>query len=873
MVPVAHQIIHPTVDDMPSPLGVDSPRPIFRWRYSNLPKIWHPKTLRIVVQLRSKSGELEPVWDSGLVKAGGTPAFQYSGPGLQSASTYVWHVEVFDAEGVCVRMREPASFETGLFSIACWKGAQWMGGGDIYRDTCSIQFRLSLQIRGKVTRARVYATGLGYHEFYCNGKKAGDRVLDPAQTDYRQRIFYNVHDLTSELVPGENVIGFLLGDGFFHQSRVLDTPGMVDGHGVYAPPCAILLLRLEYADGSEEFHISGETGWKVHVGPITQNNVFSGETFDARLWNPAWATTEFDDSSWAPAVEVTAPGGMLKSSSLPPIRKIAEIQPVAITEPLKGVFVIDFGENMAGWARLRLRAHPGAEVTMRFAEVIDTKGHIDTDSGGTFHTKVIQTDRYICGTHDWEVYEPKFTYHGFRYVEVTNFPGTPDLKTLTAIKVHTDLKNAAGFACSNSLLNDLHTALKNTLTSNLHGLPTDCPIRERCGWTGDAWLICDTLLYYFDSASFLNKYLGDIKSSRAEYGKWMHVVPGRRTCLEAGPLWTLAQIIIPWRIYRMTGARQVLEENFPAICDWVAYYALKMKEGALGEFPPVGDHAAPLHLDIPGNSTEAFALGAVYSGSHLAGNIADELGLGDVAAHFRTLSGEIQKSLYKTYFNAEKFSFGCQSLDAFAIKSGFARKKDHAQLAATIVKSIRQAKDHFVAGAVGMRYLFQVLTEFGYENLLLRVLENPTYPSLKAHMERGATTLWETWESDQSQNDSSRNHPFKGGFGSWFYSHLLGIRPIQPGFATFCIRPMGLGLANWASGRYLSPFGRIEVRWERVGSRFRMDIEVPTATIAHVFLPGEDGEQNAIIAEAGKHHFESNLAAMEPLQPMTLLFT
>ncbi len=751
---------------------------------------------------------------------------------------FSWHIQWKENEEAEPQTGEFSVFGTGISAIEGWSGACWIGAGKVYREGCSVLLRKEFRLPGQPDRVRCYATGLGYHELLVNGTRVGDAVLDPPQTDYGQRVFYGVHDLSDLMRTGTNVVGLHLADGFYHQFRHRDSGGMVDGHGMYGDPCAILLLEAEYSDGRVVRCLTGENGWTCATGPVLQNNIFAGETHDARLEQKDWAHPDFAGKNWEPAAAASPPGGVLRSSPIEPMRICKELSPRALTQPRMGTWIYDFGENLSGWVRLRPIGPAGSELTMRFAEVLDEQGLLDTDSGGTFHTGLIQTDRYITAGSAEEVYQIRFTSHGFRYVELTNCIEPPDTTTLTALKVHNDLRTTGYFECENELLNTLHDMVKRTITSNLQGIPTDCPIRERCGWTGDAWLICDSLMYLFDASALLKKFVGDIRTSRMAYGQWMHVVPGRRTCLEAGPLWTLAQVLIPWQIFQFTGGGDYLHEVLPDVKDWVGYYGSRMKEGAPLPFPLVGDHAAPIHVPTVADNREAFAWAGLFHGLNIASKIAQSTGHLDFQQKTEERIKQVRDYLLSSNYNAQKATFGSQALDAFSLKAGFAPEQDRRRVADSIAQSILEHDGHLIAGAVGMRYLFQVLTEFGHARLLGECLAKDSYPGLRQQILRGATTLWETWESDSSQNDSSRNHPFKGGFGSWFYSHILGIKPTSPGFVTFQVKPACWELTNRARGSFISPLGPISVAWERTVEGISLEVEVPPGAVAAIECQG-----------------------------------
>ncbi|MFC1558752.1 family 78 glycoside hydrolase catalytic domain, partial [candidate division KSB1 bacterium] len=506
-----------------NPLGIENKYPRLSWILQSDKYNQKQTAYQILVSSSEDKSEnnTSDLWDSGKVASDRSVHIVYKGKELDSGTRCWWKVRVWDKDGNVSGWSEPAFWEMGLLNPADWKG-QWIS----YDCESAPMLRREFIIDKPVKDARVYISGLGYYELSINSSKIGDHVLDPGQTDYEQRVFYIVYDVTQNLRQGENILGVILGDGWYNQTAV--------NHGrygwkdvVYGKPRLILQTHIFYTDGSEQILVSDES-WRGSTGPITFNNVYAGEYYDARLEKSGWDSPGYDDSAWGKVKVVDSPGGKLLSQKLPPIRRMQTIKPVTIKSPKPGVYVYDMGQNFSGWVKLKVQAEKGVEIQLRFAEWLNDDGTIDPASTGFYATGVVQTDKYICKGEGVEVWEPCFTYHGFQYVEVTGFPGTPALENIEGVVVFTSVEKTGEFECSDEMINRIHRTALWTEIGNMHSIPTDCPHRERCGWLGDAFLTSDMTIYNFNTATFWAKFIRDIDTMRRG-GVPDNIAPGRRS--------------------------------------------------------------------------------------------------------------------------------------------------------------------------------------------------------------------------------------------------------------------------------------------------------------------------------------------------------
>jgi len=729
--------------------------------------------------------------------------------------------------------------------------ASWLGSDQVISNESSPYFRREFILEKELKEAVIYICGLGYYELEINGKKIGDHVLDPAQTDYEKRIFYVRYDITKHLSEKENCLGVILGNGWFNQLKAWNSGTRKIPNISYGSPTLLLQLEITYQDDSTTILTSDDT-WKTSFGPIKENSVYQGEVYDAREELGNWSKPGFDDSTWARAKLAEAPLGKLVPQELPAIKKMSELAPVKITSPVSGIYVFDMGQNFAGWTKLRIKAEKGTKIQLRFAETVFADGMINTASTGVFATLTEQIDTYICKGGETEEWEPRFTYHGFRYVEMQGFNGTPTPATLSGIVVHSAVEKTGSFECSDDLLNRIHKTAVWTEISNLHGVPTDCPARERCGWLGDTHVSAEMSIYNFDMALFWKKYIRDILTS-TNNGLPTMIAPGKRGKDTASVDWGTAIVQLPWYLYLYYGDTQILEECYSVMKQWLSHLNELAGDDfiidpgdeensiyGLGDWCPPGS-VKPLETPVPVTSTAYY-----YFDAMIMSQTAEILNKKKDVKVFDSLVSNIKTAFNKQFLNQETVTYGSQTADSFCLYLGLPPKGLECKVAESLNQNVKEKHNgHFSTGIVGSRYLYWALSEFGYAETALEVMKQDSYPSFTHLFECGATTLWECWpcpdfeEFEKIHDPRSLNHPMQGGFDAWFYDSVAGIRPNPdfPGFKKIIFKSTLIGLLKSAKATLETQYGEIHSHWRVEKNSFTWDISVPLNTEADVYIP------------------------------------
>jgi len=715
-------------------------------------------------------------------------------------------------------------------------------------------FRRQFSADDCISCATLHLCGLGYHEAWLNGQRVGDHVLDPAQTDYEKRVLYVSHDVTEMMLSGINAIGVMLGNGWYNQDRVWCKTGLS-----YGKPRLLVELHLALADGSTQV-LGGDERWLCTAGPVTENNIYAGETYDARREQAGWSCPGFDDSLWHPVVIAAGPEGELEPQEMPPIRVVETLSPVSIRELKPGIHLVDMGQNFSGWAHIQVEAPRGTEIRMRFAECLSPDGGIDTASTGVFATGVEQVDKYICRGGGSETWEPRFTYHGFRYVEVTGWPGQLTANDIVGAVVHTDLPTAGSFECSDERLNFLHRMALWTHRSNIHGLPEDCPARERCGWLGDANMVAEFSMWNFQAKAFWEKYLDDIETSRSlNDGIPCDIAPGKRgTKRDANPDWAAAFIMLPWYLHVQCGDLAVLAKHWDGMERLMERFGEKadnwILEGGYGDWFDPGDESICTHTPPTLTTTFWFHHCATVMSSAAAA-----LRRPDRSERYKNWASRIRDAVVAGYYRRDTASFGSQTANAMALQFELAPEGEETRVLDSLVRDIRQRNTHLSTGIMGVRYLFEVLSRYGHGELALALMHQDTYPSFGDLIQRGATTLWEYWgeeKHDKVHGPRSLNHPMMGGFDNWFYNTLAGISPdpAHPGFGHFLLCPHPISGLDWVRAHYDCPHGKIVSNWQFSQGKFEWNVAVPQGTSATAVLPFTRQSQ---VLKPGEHSFVS----------------
>lgn len=708
-----------------------------------------------------------------------------------------------------------------------------------------------------VDRATVYFSGLGLSELYVNGTKIGDRVLSPGLTDYTTRVFYVTFDLTEQVQNGTNALGVWLGNGRYYAPRVNTPTKMVS----YGYPRLLLQLVIEYSDGSRKV-VTSDASWKLTTdGPIQANNTFDGEEYDARQEMPGWSEPGFNDQKWQPVQLVSEPGGRLVAEMVEPIRVTETLQPVKRTEPEPGVFIFDLGQNMVGWCRLKVEGQAGTTVKLRHAEALKEDGTLYM--ANLRGAKV--TDLYTLKGEGTEVYEPRFTYHGFRYVEVTGYPGRPPLDAIEGRVVHDDMEQAGSFACSNSMINQIYQNIVWGVRGNYRNIPTDCPQRdERQGWLGDRSEESKGETFLFRNEALYSKWVQDMMDAQKPSGSVPDVCPAYWPIYTDNVTWPSSLIIIPGMLFEQYGDRETMARAYPHMVKWVDYMSEFITEEDVMPRDRYGDWCVPpedpelIHSKDPARKTAGPILGTTYFYHDLVkmARYANLLDKPADAARFKKLAKRLRAGLNNKYFRPElgQYDNGAQTTSVLPLAFNMVPKGQRQAVFDHLVdKIVNETDGHVGTGLVGGQWLNRVLTAGGRPDLSYGFATNTTYPSWGYMVEQGATTIWELWNGDTADPAmNSRNHVMLvGDLVIWLYECVAGIRsdPTKPGFKHILMRPHPVGDLQWVKASHNSPYGLIKSEWEREESVFQWDVTIPPSSSATVWIPAR---QNANVRESGQ---------------------
>jgi len=813
------------------PLGIDSARPRFSWKLEDPRRGARQTAYQIEVVEPVQDGV---IWDSGKVLSSRTLDVPYGGPPLQSRHRYQWRVRVWDQDSIVSAYSPDAFWETGILGAAEWK-AQWIG---IQAEAALLRKAFTLAKPWK--RARVYVTARGLYRLRLNGQGVGAGAFTPDWTDYRQRSVYQTYDITAQLRFGENVLGSWLGKGWYGSKLAWKTlPAYRYGP---SPMRLLLQVHIDYQDSSSQVIVS-DASWKGTPGPIVESTLYGGEVYDARLEEPGWDAPGFDDRHWS-SVSATTLSAALTAQRSPLIEVAETIPAVAMTSPSPGVTVFDFGRNVVGWVRLRVRGTPGLKVRLRHGEVLTPSGLVDTYNLRTAGA----TDEYVLrGSSSDEFFEPRFTYHGFRYVEVTGHPGKPALGDMVARVVHTAAPTSARFDCSSDLVNRIWASVFHSQQGNFFSVPTDCPQRdERLGWMGDARAFWRTACYNMDLSTFSAKWTRDIREAQKANGTFQDISPEIPGLFRDGtPFWSDAGVAVPWTAWRQYGDTRIIEDNYAAMQGFLAYIQSlnpnHVWEKGLGH--GYGDWLAPSGNPTSDHKVIATAMWA--DGAGKMAEMAGAIGRSGDAASYQALFEKIKAAFNQRFVAANgQVGSGHQTPQALALVLGLLPASRVPGAVDRLVNDVQARGWHLSTGFVGTSYLLPALSLGGRDDVAYRLLLQTTQPSWGHMVTRGGTTIWERWDNDEvcrnrTSDMCSFNHFCFGGVGEWIMRPLAGIDldAAGAGFDRIVVRPRLAPGITWAEARYESARGAIRARWENDGGNFSLELETPPNTRARIYLP------------------------------------
>lgn len=841
-----------TCEHKTNPIGIDNAKPRFSWKISAPVRNLMQTAYSIQVATDPKFTRGKITWQSGKVSSDKSVLVPYGGQDIKPCQRYYWRVKVWSNTGKESKWSETAFFETGLMTPDGWK-AKWIEKeGDTLRYSPSPHFRKEFIISKPVAKATVYVTSHGCYELHLNGNKVGNQVLTPGWTSYGKRLQYQVYDVTNQVVRGNNAIGAVLGDGWYR-----GTLAWGNNWAIYGKTLGLLMqLKITHTDGTETMIITDET-WKANQdGAIRMNDFYNGETYDARKRLTGWNLPNYNDREWVPVKTTQYTMDNIIASEGVPVRKIEEIKPVKIFRTPKGSLVVDMGQNMVGWVRLKVKGERGTVVVLRHAEVLDKYGEFYTENLRGAKCQLTYT---LSGDSE-EVYEPRFTFMGFRYVEVTGFPGELTTENITGIVVHSDMPLTGTFECSNPLVNQLQHNILWGQKGNFVDIPTDCPQRdERLGWTGDAQVFCRTAAFNMDVAAFFTKWLKDVAADQKPGGEVPDVIPdvlNRQDATTAAPsaAWGDAAVIMPWTLYLVYGDRYFLEIQYPSMKKWVEYIRNKAGDSYIwkggskyGDWlfyhPPINNHTEP-----DGHTEHDFISTAMFGYStKLLALTAKELGKEDDYKFYSDLFNKIKEVFVHEYVTpAGRVGTGSQTSYALALMFDLLPANIRQKAVQFLVADIKSRRNRISTGFVGTSYLCHVLSDMGYTDMAYDLLLQEAYPSWLYPVKMGATTIWERWDgiktdsTFQNAGMNSFNHYAYGAIGDWMYRVCAGIEAASPGYKNIVIQPSITGRLTYARASFESSYGTIASGWERDGNRVTVKIMIPANTRATVILPADD---------------------------------
>jgi alpha-L-rhamnosidase len=840
-------VAHLRVEGAENPVGIDALRPLLSWQLRSEGR----GASQTAYAVRVKQGR-RTVWESGRVASSRSVGVPYEGHPLLSSTRYEWQVRVWDGEGRRSRWSEPASWETGLLDEAEWKG-RWIASGEegaADESRPSPMLRGEFRVKGAVRSARAYATSLGLYELEINGRRVGDRLFTPGWTSYDKRLAYQTYDVTEHLRRGENVVGATLGDGWY-RGRLHRAGGV--RRNVYGERLALLCqVRVEFEDGRVAV-FGTDAGWRWATGAIRSADLYDGETYDGRLEQPGWSAPGFDASGWKPVAVVSPPRRTLVAMASPPVRKLAEVKPVKVWRSASGALLVDFGQNLVGFVRVRGAA--GEKVTLRHGEMLDGKGELYTANLRSAAQRVT----WILRGGGEEVREPRFSFQGFRYVAVEGWPGELDPESLTAVVVGSDLPRTGEFTSSNPLLNQLQSNLWWSQRGNFLDVPMDCPQRdERLGWTGDTQVFARTAAFNMDVSAFLEKWLAELALEQRADGAVPNVVPntngpeGPHAWASAG--WGDAAVLVPWTLYEAYGDARVLERQYPSMKAWVEYVRRQAGPGLVWRG---GDHFgdwlafASDAPDEPGATTgkDLVATAFFARSTDLIGRAARVLGRETEAREYATLATAIRAAFVREFVTpAGRVGESTQTAYALALAFDLLPEAMRPEAARRLAEDVRR-RGHLTTGFLGTPHLCHVLARFGNLDLAYRLLMREEYPSWLYPVTRGATTIWERWDgvkpdgSFQDPGMNSFNHFAYGAIGDFLYRVVAGLDSdeAEPGYRHVVARPRPGGGLTSASARLETRYGEAASGWELAGNRMTVRVTVPPNARGTIVLPGAAG--------------------------------
>ncbi len=812
------EIVNLRVEYLQEPIGIDTKRPRFLWEYEGKSDSMTISSYQVYIGTRKD--QLVPYRED----------FKF-----HPLTRYFWRVKVWYDNDTQKEESGIASFETGMMTSQTWKG-EWISDSHDKDYEPAPIFRKTFSVEKSIKQARLYIASGGYHEIFLNGNRVGDHYLDPGYTQFDKRLLYVSHNITSLVCRGKNALAIVLGNGWYNEQSVA-----VWGFHTASwrnRPCMLVNVVLTFEDGTSEV-LCTDKSWRTATGAYLYNNLYSGDVYDARLEENGWKKASFDDGGWMPAVVVSAPTSNIVSQTMPAIRITEELPPINVRKINNRTYVYTFPKNMSGFCRLKIKGKRGTRVTLSYGELLKENGRLEQGNVNVYYHPVkasekFQTDVYILKGEGEEIFVPSFTYHGFQYVEVE---ASDDVelgkRNLTALFLHTDLRPVGEFSCSFPLLNKIWDATMQTYRSNIHSIPTDCPQREKNGWTADAHIALDLALLGFDGLTFYEKWMNDILDNQHPDGDFSGIIP---TCGWGygkwyGPVWDAALFIIPNALFQYYGDTKCIQTLYPTMKRYLDYLKHSEINGMI-------DFGLGDWVFWKATTSVEFASTAYYYQDCILMEKFARL-IGQDSQTFRLKADTLRTLINQKFYHAETGTYaeGTQTAQALALYFNLPDKGERVKVAEVLHQKIVENDYLLDCGLIGTKVVMPMLVKYGYISDAMKVLAQTKAPSWGYWVEKmGYTTLPETWTLSPEFKDASLNHVFMGDVAAWMMRTLAGIDPYisEPGFKEITLSPHFVKELDWVKASYNSVRGLISCQWKRKEEKIICRIHIPTGVKAYL---------------------------------------
>lgn len=854
-----------------NPMGIDNPHPLLSWISTTANR--GQKQTAWQIQVASDpallSANKPDVWNSSKTNSSNSNNIVYAGAALQSGRKYYWRVKVWDKNNQPSDWSQSSYWIMGLLQSNDWKG-EWIKDSKemkiadslLYNDHPSPIFRRTIAVDKKIKSAVLFISGLGYYEAFINGKKVGNHLLDPGQTDYSKRVLYSTYDVTDQLEQQNNCIGIMLGNGWYNPLPLQLWGGLnLRKSLTIGQPSFILQLNILYEDGTTSY-IASDKNWSATDGPVIRNSVYLGEHYDATKEPAGWNTPGFIESAWRKVGIDKGPAGKMQAQQQPPIVAKEILTPISITPKKEGKYIVDFGRNFGGIIRLKVNAAAGTVIKVKYGELLyaDSSLNVMTSVAGQIKGKGVggpgapeiayQTDQFVASGRGVEFFQPRFTYHGFRYAEISGYPGDLQKQDISGLVLHADVADAGNFSCSDPMINNIQLVCRNTFLSNIFSVQSDCPHREKFGYGGDILASSESFMNNFDMANFYTKVVYDHADAARTDGGLTETAPYVGIADQglgngSGPIeWGTGHPELLYRLYQYYGNISLVKDQYAVAKKWVDYVSSKAKNNIIDV--TLGDHETLVDKDIPVSGTSFY-----YYNVHLLSQMAKWLGNKADEKKYTALANEIRNTFINQFIDANTGYAGkhTQATQSHALYFNLVPAAAKDKVVNVLVNNIQnEHKGHLSTGMFGTKFVTEVLSQNGKADVAYQLVTKPGYPGWVNMIEKGATTLWEHW--DFSDNTFSHNHPMFGSVSEWFYRHLAGIRPANDavGFNKIIIQPQVTSL-QYASGSYQSVLGVVSSKWKLENGKFILEVSIPVNASAEIYLPAKKMTQ---VTEGGK---------------------